>query len=449
MAHDPQLRTSAPPRAAPSTWEAERLAREEAEAAAGRLARLQAVTASLSGARTPAEVAEVALGAGIEALGGASGFVLVAAAGGALEVLRCAGVREETARLAATGPGPAREAFASGAAIFVETAEDVVARWPGLTPAAPIAALPLVVHGKTLGLLAVAFEAVRPFGDPDRGLGVALAGQCAQALERARLLTAERVARAEADAARRRLAFLDRLSAELAESADGAAMLEAVARLVVPALGEWVGFYLDDGVGGLAPAASRGDPALGAAFETHLRKGARARVERSFAGGDVVIVDDFPPDPSGEPALREAVVAPLRAHRALGIVAIGSTESARVPGGADATLVVDVAHRTAVALENALLLAEATAAARSREEFLHVASHELRAPIATLRLTVQLLRRDARSGCPDAYESRLLVLERQIARMVALSETLLDVTRITAGRLELSPEDVEVGGGRP
>jgi len=448
VAHDPQLSSPAPSAAALSSWEAERHARREAEASAARLARLQAVTAALSGARTPAEVAEVALGAGIEALGGARGYVLVAGAGGDLEVLRCSGIEEETARVAASAPGPARDAFHASAAIFVEGGDDLLARWPtlGRTAARMVgagASLPLVVHRRALGVLAVVFEAPRPFGEAERAFAVGLAGQCAQALERARLFTAERVARAEADAARRRLAFLDGLSAELAETVDPSAMLEGVARLVVPALGEWVGLYIA-GEGGLALAAHRGPPTVGAAFEAHLRKGARARIERSFASGDVVVVDDFPADPGEDRVLHAAVVAPLRAHGGvLGIVAIASGEAGRVPGGADAALVADVAHRTAVALEHARLLAEATAAAQAREEFLHVASHELRAPISTLRLAVQLLRRDARSGSPEAYEGRLRVLERQVARMVALSETLLDVSRITAGRLELSREEVD------
>ena len=449
MAHDPQLSSPAPSAAALSSWEAERHARREAEASAARLARLQAVTAALSGARTPAEVAEVALGAGIEALGGARGYVLVAGAGGDLEVLRCSGIEEETARVAASAPGPARDAFHASAAIFVEGGDDLLARWPtlGRTAARMVgagASLPLVVHRRALGVLAVVFEAPRPFGEAERAFAVGLAGQCAQALERARLFTAERVARAEADAARRRLAFLDGLSAELAETVDPSAMLEGVARLVVPALGEWVGIYLAGADGSLALAAHRGPPVLGAAFEAHLRRGARARIERSFAGGDVVVVDDFPADLAGDRAAQAAVVAPLRAHgAALGIVAIASSDAGRVPGGADSALVADVAHRTAVALEHARLLAEATAAARAREEFLHVASHELRAPISTIRLTVHLLRRDARSGCPDAYEGRLRVLDRQVARMVALSETLLDGSRITAGQLELSREEVD------
>jgi signal transduction histidine kinase len=46
-----------------------------------------------------------------------------------------------------------------------------------------------------------------------------------------------------------------------------------------------------------------------------------------------------------------------------------------------------------------------------------------------------------RSGDPDACERRLRVLDRQVARLLGLSDTLLDVSRITAGRLELARVD--------
>lgn len=422
------------------SFETERVARREAEAAAERLARLQSVTAALSGARTPDEVAAVALGVGIDALGGTRGFVLAARPGGTLEVLRCVGVTEDAARTAAAPEpgGPAWEAFRSGAAIFATGDEPFrdgpeAARAPGR-----MAALPLAIEGRALGVLAVFFERARPFGDSDRAFALGIAGQCAQALDRARLLVAERVARAEAVTARRRLAFLDGLSAHLAETADRAEMLDGVARLSVLALGEWVGIYVQNDGGGFALAAQRGPPALGAAVDGHLKRGAIARIERKGGCGDITVVDDLAAVPA-------VVLVPLTVRgRSLGALAVATEDPWRTPRAEDIALLADVAHRTALALEHMRLLDEANAAARAREEFLHVASHELRAPIATLGLTVDLLRRDTRNRDPAATERRLRVLERQAARLLGLSKTLLDVSRITAGRLDLAREPADL-----
>jgi signal transduction histidine kinase len=136
-----------------------------------------------------------------------------------------------------------------------------------------------------------------------------------------------------------------------------------------------------------------------------------------------------------------AAVAPLcLQQRALGALVIALADPLRRYAAVDLALVADAAHRTALAVEHTRLLRAATAAAAAREEFLHVASHELRGPIGTLRLTVQLLGRDARKGRQENLAERLRVVDRQAGRLARLADMLLDVSRITAGRLELARE---------
>ncbi|HET8539096.1 MAG TPA: ATP-binding protein [Anaeromyxobacter sp.] len=434
--------------AAKPSWRAERTARRAAEASVARIARLQAATAALSASRTPDEVADAALGAGIAALDGCRGFVLVEG-GGALAVLRCAGVSEAAARAAAaaTVPNPAAEAFRTGASVFVEGGADLLARYPGVATSgeAPradaTAALPLRLEGRTIGVLAVGFDGPRRFGAADRALAHAVAAQCAEALDRARLFVSQRLARAEAVAARARLAFLDALSAHLAESPGEPEMLEGVARIAVPALGDWAGLFVTRERGEIALSAQAGPPALGAAVEAHLRADPLLRLAGACACGPPVAVDDFPEDAGGGRAAGSAVVAALcLRRRALGAFVVAAADPLRRYGPPDLALASDVAHRTALAVEHARLLREATASAQAREEFLHVASHELRGPIGTLRLAVQLLGRDARKGRTETVAGRLRVIERQAGRLGRLSDMLLDVSRITAGRLELARE---------
>lgn len=278
---------------------------------------------------------------------------------------------------------------------------------------------------------------------PPGAAGVPESGPSAPpATELAAAHVALAAAQAELAVARRRLEFLDGLAAHIAECDEPTALLDGLARLAVPALGSWFGIYLLNEAGGLELVADSGAAEAGAALEAYLHRGARVRIERSCECGDVAVLDDLPAPPAGARPAACAVVAPLGVRgRNLGALAVASTVRVGEPGGPDVPLLHDVAHRLAFALDRARLLADLTSAAHTREEFIHVASHELRAPIATLRLTVHLLHRDAQSGAPGACAARLKVLDRQVARMVALSETLLDVTRITAGRLELSPEE--------
>jgi signal transduction histidine kinase len=104
-------------------------------------------------------------------------------------------------------PGPLREARETRRLVLVETAEELVRRWPGLAEAransgdAAVAAVPLLLDREVLGILYAAFRAPRQFSDDDRAFLEALGRQCAQALERVRLFVSEQGARAAAEEA--------------------------------------------------------------------------------------------------------------------------------------------------------------------------------------------------------------------------------------------------------
>jgi signal transduction histidine kinase len=88
------------------------------------------------------------------------------------------------------------------------------------------------------------------------------------------------------------------------------------------------------------------------------------------------------------------------------------------------------------------LLDELRDAIRARDEFLSVASHELRTPITTLTLQVDGLSRMLHDQVPlslaEKVTRRLDVTRRQVDRLAALVAALIDVSRITSGRIQLS-----------
>ncbi|QSQ20136.1 HAMP domain-containing histidine kinase [Pyxidicoccus parkwayensis] len=97
-------------------------------------------------------------------------------------------------------------------------------------------------------------------------------------------------------------------------------------------------------------------------------------------------------------------------------------------------------------LRRSLVLAEKAVAAR--DEFLSVASHELRTPLTPLSLRLQQLRRELSLPPPHSSAERaqfhLDVSQRQVKKLVDLVDDLLDVSRISAGRLELRPTRVDL-----
>ncbi len=119
--------------------------------------------------------------------------------------------------------------------------------------------------------------------------------------------------------------------------------------------------------------------------------------------------------------------------------------------GADCIVSIarDVTERKRTQLERELLYRDAVDAVRARDEFLSVASHELRTPLSTLLLQIQMLLQPLRRS-PQAVLSReqmkpkLEMAEKQIKRLTRLIEELMDVTRITAGRLRLELEEIDL-----
>lgn len=104
-----------------------------------------------------------------------------------------------------------------------------------------------------------------------------------------------------------------------------------------------------------------------------------------------------------------------------------------------------VAPQAAVAIDNASLYRQARDAVQLRDNFLSVASHELKTPLTPLLLQLGLLRERVRKGpgelSPEVLEKAVQRMLGQVNRLARLVDELLDVSRIAAGRMELHLED--------
>lgn len=82
---------------------------------------------------------------------------------------------------------------------------------------------------------------------------------------------------------------------------------------------------------------------------------------------------------------------------------------------------------------------ELLAANQVKDEFLSIASHELRTPLTAMKAYIQVVRRQLEEGRPPTLHA-LLRVERSILRMEQLINDLLDVSRISAGKLLMHRE---------
>jgi signal transduction histidine kinase len=80
---------------------------------------------------------------------------------------------------------------------------------------------------------------------------------------------------------------------------------------------------------------------------------------------------------------------------------------------------------------------------RRKDEFLATLAHELRNPLAPIRNALEIMR--LASDRPESVNKARGMMERQVTQMVRLIDDLLDVSRITRGKLQLVTERVELG----
>jgi signal transduction histidine kinase len=202
-------------------------ARERAELAAERIARLQAVTADLAAALTPAEVTDVVLRKGAAALQAvAMSLKLISEDGEWLESGELfdfpAEVRESYQRYPVSAQTPVAEAVRTGEPIWLRSEQEFIARYPHLVRDVQAlgfeaaAALPLKLGERTVGALGISFRTELAFDGEEREYLLTLASQCAQALERTRLYAWEQQARMDLEMrVSERTAELERSNREL------------------------------------------------------------------------------------------------------------------------------------------------------------------------------------------------------------------------------------------
>ncbi|WP_437680823.1 ATP-binding protein [Sorangium sp. So ce131] len=285
-----------------------------------------------------------------------------------------------------------------------------------------------------------------------------------------------RMRRAAAEAAEREraeeaLRFLDAASVALADSLDPRATLARVAQLAVPALADVCLVDLnedEEGVDLRRVEVACADPAQAPLAEEAKRLAPRvlggpghalasALIERGPVLLDPLTEEHLRALAQGEEHLRalralggrSLLCIPLaRRGRLLGVLTFLAARPGRY-GDAERATAQELARRCALAADNALLYRDAQRAIALRDEFLSIASHELKTPLTPLGLQIQTLLRRAPELAVDAERrawltARLELIRRQGDRLKRLVDNLLDLSRLSAGRLVLDLEPVRL-----
>ncbi|AWG45992.1 MULTISPECIES: AAA family ATPase [unclassified Massilia] len=323
--------------------------------------------------------------------------------------------------------------------------------------------VPLRMQVRVVGLLYLENHAMAgAFAAARVDVVQALAAQAAISLENSTLLAA----RVRAEAAAR---FLASAGAALAESLDYGKTLARVVALAVPAFADWCVLDLVRSDGRAVRAeiafADPADAALAEALKrftaadghgghppTQVLGSGQAVLLASISDGQRrgMAQDDEHGRLIGQLAPRSMMAVPLAARgRMLGVLTFILTRANRQYDQAELAVARQLADRCALAIDNAGLYEAAQNAIQVREDFLAVASHELKTPLTPLQLQIHLIER----RLPKLIENpesaawllkSLATLQRQGKRLDRLVNELLDISRIAGGQLTLAPEPVDL-----
>lgn len=313
--------------------------------------------------------------------------------------------------------------------------------------------LPLVVrHSEIFGALQV--EDGISFDEEGLAFVNAVANQLAIAIDR-QVATAGRQATAEANATEQHL--LAQVGAVIAASLGPEGTLGAIARCVVPFLADLCLVDLVDEKGELrrvdvvvADEEKLQDLAQQLKHSSpHQALALASDQPELFSDGSVaegITQDDELTSRLRCTGIKSKMILPLVARgKKLGVLTLIAAKEGRHHSAHDLTLAAEVAHRTAISIDNVRLLEHAQKATQARDDLLAIVSHDLRNPLNVIMMHLASMlqgfeREERRKSRPQ-----LQGVHRAARRMNLLIEDLLDTVSIESGRLSVDEGRVDVG----
>lgn len=282
-------------------------------------------------------------------------------------------------------------------------------------------------------------------------------------------LIEERAALAERERTGQRSAFLAEASTILTQSLNYHETLNRIATFSVSHLADWctVTIRKEDGTLERVSAVHREADKIPLINELASfyppndtqREGMAAVIHSGQASYTRLVTDELLATAAQSPrhlevmralGCRSCIVVPIPARGKIhGAIALVAASGGRIYEPEDLALAEELGRRAGIAIDNALLYAAAQQAVEARDDFMSIASHELKTPITSLKLQLQMSQRrlNAPGAAPveprlrKAIDTSLL----QIDRLTTLVEDLLDVSRIHTGKLTFNFAPVNVG----
>lgn len=323
---------------------------------------------------------------------------------------------------------------------------------------------PLIARERVIG--AITFSSIQPqrhYTKDDLSFVQELARRIALTLDNARLYQEAQEELAERKQIEHNLLFLSEASKILSSSLDYQTTLANVAHLAVPHIADWcsVDMRTEEGIQQLAIAHV--DPQKAQwARELNQKNPPDPHAPSGLPNVLRTGTSEFYPDISDELLVASArdeeqlslmrklgftsaMTVPLLIQgKAIGAITLVAAESGRHYTNADLFMAEELASRAALAIQNARLYTEAQNAIGIRDDFISIASHELKTPVTSLKMYTQVLQKQLAKKGEESLSHSLAKMDAQLNKLTALIGDLLNVSKIELGRLEFQEETFDL-----
>jgi len=260
--------------------------------------------------------------------------------------------------------------------------------------------------------------------------------------------------------ARARLSFLAGVSRILAESLDYEKTLENIAKSAVPQIADWCAVRMLSEDGSMTRIADvHSDPSREAMLKDMIenypptedfgpnkvvREGKSELLPDTAGLAKKVAIDKGHLDLLERIGFTSYMCVPMRIRgQVRGVISMAITDSGRHFTEADLEMAEMLAERATMVVENSKLYREARDELQRRETFIAQLGHELRNPLSAIANAVTLL---AREPSQEPHLAKLRgILKRQTSQLSRLVNDLLDISRITRGKISLNRAPLDLG----
>jgi PAS domain S-box-containing protein len=269
----------------------------------------------------------------------------------------------------------------------------------------------------------------------------------------------EEAALRERNLLRERENIVARAISTLSESIDYEETIIGFVKAIVPALGDWAILSLVNEEGKIQrTAGAHKDEKLTEALNEFMHdypiNEFDDEIHRAFQTGFPTLQKTFSDDELRtlpypkrkielylELGTNSWVIIPVRTRDGiLGVLSISRDKSREPFDELDFALAQEFGRRAGTILDNTKLFQSTQKAVRARDEFLSIASHELKTPITSLKLQLEMMLRPGKASDPSKIQNAV----KQVDRLTLLVNDLLDVGRLESGKMNYHIDVVSI-----